>query len=502
MLFLGDQVYADETTEEMQEFIEARRDIDEPPGKELKDYEEYAHLYRARVERPAEPLAALDLPSSMIFDDHDVRDDWNTSYAWKQEIEQTVVVARAGSWPGWRRTGSTSTSATSRPRSARDDEIWQRVAGHQARRRARPDRACSTTSPSGSTSSPRPTGGATPATSAATGSSSSTRGRPGCSSRTARDLLDDDEMAWLDEQMRGDVDHLFIGTSLPFLLPPGPALPRGVERGGRQRRLGQAGRRRWARSSARPSTSSTGRAFQEGFQTVAADGVEVADGKRGKAPATVTFLSGDVHHSYVSRGAARRTGPAAAGSSRPCARRSATRCRARCASPPRCSAYAVAGPVGQASSRAPPRCPTRRSLEEPAGPWFDNSIAILEDRDDGLDVRWQTGTVVDGDHLHPRLDTVADISSSPADQRGSRGQPVRFGEGQQQVLDDLHQRRVDPVLPAGDVVRGLPEAHRLHERLDQVRGLRPEEVRAEDQPGVAGRRAAWRSSVVSSIAQP
>ena len=25
----------------------------------------------------------------MIFDDHDVRDDWNTSYAWKQEIEKT-----------------------------------------------------------------------------------------------------------------------------------------------------------------------------------------------------------------------------------------------------------------------------------------------------------------------------------------------------------------------------------------------------------------------------
>ena len=48
-----------------------------------------------------------------------------------------------------------------------------------------------------------------------------------------------------------------------------------------------------------------------------------------------------------------------------------------------------------------------------AGPWFDNSIAILEDRDDGLDVRWHTGTVVDGDHLHPRLDTVADIVVEP-----------------------------------------------------------------------------------------
>ena len=34
-------------------------------------------------------------------------------------------------------------------------------------------------------------------------------------------MLNDDEMAWLDEQMRGDVDHLLVGTSLPFLLSPG-----------------------------------------------------------------------------------------------------------------------------------------------------------------------------------------------------------------------------------------------------------------------------------------
>ena len=33
-------------------------------------------------------------------------------------------------------------------------------------------------------------------------------------------MLDDDEMAWLDEQMRGDFDHLLVGTSLPFLMAP------------------------------------------------------------------------------------------------------------------------------------------------------------------------------------------------------------------------------------------------------------------------------------------
>ncbi|HEX9225394.1 MAG TPA: alkaline phosphatase family protein, partial [Arthrobacter sp.] len=51
--FLGDQVYADLTSEQMQEFIRARRDIDEPPGEELKDFEEYAHLYNLAWSDPA-----------------------------------------------------------------------------------------------------------------------------------------------------------------------------------------------------------------------------------------------------------------------------------------------------------------------------------------------------------------------------------------------------------------------------------------------------------------
>ena len=60
VLFLGDQVYADETTEEMQEFIEPRRDLDQPPGRSCKDFEEYTHLYELRVDRTDEPLAAVD----------------------------------------------------------------------------------------------------------------------------------------------------------------------------------------------------------------------------------------------------------------------------------------------------------------------------------------------------------------------------------------------------------------------------------------------------------
>ena len=36
-----------------------------------------------------------------------------------------------------------------------------------------------------------------------------------------RSMLDDEELAWVDEHLQGDVDHLLVGTSLPFLLAPG-----------------------------------------------------------------------------------------------------------------------------------------------------------------------------------------------------------------------------------------------------------------------------------------
>ena len=40
-------------------------------------------------------------------------------------------------------------------------------------------------------------------------------------------------------------------------------------------------------------------AFQNSFRELAAMVTEIADGKRGAAPETIAFLSGDVHYSYV-----------------------------------------------------------------------------------------------------------------------------------------------------------------------------------------------------------
>ncbi|GAA3479127.1 hypothetical protein GCM10018966_036570 [Streptomyces yanii] len=45
LLLLGDQVYADEISKATRRRLAARRDLSEPPGAEVADYEEYTHLY-------------------------------------------------------------------------------------------------------------------------------------------------------------------------------------------------------------------------------------------------------------------------------------------------------------------------------------------------------------------------------------------------------------------------------------------------------------------------
>ena len=89
LILLGDQVYADETSKEVQERIKARRDIGVAPYEQVRDFEEYTWLYAEGWSDPDVRWLLSTIPSSMIFDDHDVRDDWNTSAAWRREMQQT-----------------------------------------------------------------------------------------------------------------------------------------------------------------------------------------------------------------------------------------------------------------------------------------------------------------------------------------------------------------------------------------------------------------------------
>ena len=336
VLFLGDQVYADETTDEMQAFIESRRDIEQPPWTELQDYEEYAHLYSLAWADPANRWLLSTVPTSMIFDDHDIRDDWNTSLDWRREMEATSwwhgrIVAGLGSYWVYQHLGNLS------PAERAEDELWQQVVAHAG-------------------DDEHDLGAAIDAFAERVDQHPETyrwsyvrefdtQARlVVVDSRAARDLrpdaramLDPDEAAWLDEQLRGDVDHLLVGTSLPFLLARGLHHLEAFSEALAQGAWGERGARAGERLRQAVDLEHWG-AFQSSFQAVARQVMEVAAGKRGRAPSTVTFLSGDVHHSYVSeaRPADRTSRAAARRCSRRSAHRSATRSRATCASPRRC----------------------------------------------------------------------------------------------------------------------------------------------------------------------
>jgi hypothetical protein len=406
VLFLGDQVYADETSDEMQEFIKARRDINEPPGTELKDFTEYAYLYELAWSEPANRWLLSTIPSAMIFDDHDIRDDWNTSATWRARMKATSwwedrIVGGLASYWIYQHLGNLS------PAERAEDEVWQfletgwesaaepditdMLSKFAARADEFPD--------SYRWSYARDIG--------------STR-LIVVDSRAARVLQPDDrsildpkEMSWLQEQLQGGFDHVLIGTSLPFLLSPGlhlfEAWNEAVSSGAWGHRWSGFGEKlreavdfeHWA-------------AFQEGFVEVAEGVIEVAEGKRGPAPGTVTFLSGDVHNSYVAQ-------------VEPAYR---TRIVQAVCSPirnplPRSVRYItgfsskkVGYHIGRLLARSAGVPPGPLTWRTTHGPWFDNSLATLETQGRDLVMRWERGTV-DGDAGgDPILEQVAEVRIS------------------------------------------------------------------------------------------
>ncbi|MFI9647769.1 alkaline phosphatase D family protein [Streptomyces sp. NPDC052040] len=292
LLLLGDQVYADETSDAISDRIAARRGLDDPPGSQVADYEEYTWLYRESWLDPEIRWLLSTVPSLMVFDDHDLIDDWNTSAAWLTGMRATTWWRErllGGLMAYWvhQHLGNLS------PAELAADPLYAAVC-------ATPDgtdvlrayAAQADTHPETVRWSHRRDFGRVRVVMV--------------DSRAARVLdedgramLDPAEAEWFEEQVRGardGCDHLLIGTSLPWLLPRlvhdaetwNAQLCRGV-RGDRWARFGERLRQKadlehWS-------------AFPESFRALADLVAEAATGPG--APAGVYVLSGDVHHGYL-----------------------------------------------------------------------------------------------------------------------------------------------------------------------------------------------------------
>ena len=87
----------DEVSPQAEEFIRSKRDTTEPPGEEVADFEES----RGSTSPWAigDPLAVLDGLDAMVFDDHDMHDDWNISRSWLEEM-RSLPWWEERRWPG------------------------------------------------------------------------------------------------------------------------------------------------------------------------------------------------------------------------------------------------------------------------------------------------------------------------------------------------------------------------------------------------------------------
>ena len=111
-------------------------------------------------------------------------------------------------------------------------------------------------------------------------------------------MVDAEEWRWIEDKASGDFDHLLLGTSLPVLLGPGmhylqawnEALCAGV--------WGE-GAKRWGERIRRSQDLDQWASFHDSFVVFTGLIQRVAAGEKGYPPASLTILSGDVHHGYL-----------------------------------------------------------------------------------------------------------------------------------------------------------------------------------------------------------
>ena len=297
ILHLGDQVYADEPAPEMVERLrELHADAPEDVREEIQNFEEYTWLYHTTWMHPDVRWLLSTVPSAMILDDHDLRDDWNTSVSWRREMQRRPwwrdrVVGGLGTYWIYQHLGNLSlddieadplvrTVTTGTP-----EEAGRALDAFAERADAEPDSA--------RWSFARELG---PSRLVVVDSRCSRVLDP----PERRAMVDDVEWAWLREKALAQPmpRHLLIGSTLPVFMPYGVHHIEGwneaVATGVWGRMLKTPGERirqaidleHWA-------------AYRRSFGAMVDLLRDLT--QRADAPASILIMSGDVHFSYTSR---------------------------------------------------------------------------------------------------------------------------------------------------------------------------------------------------------
>jgi hypothetical protein len=412
LLLLGDQVYADEVSPDVRARIARRRGLDGGARAEVADFEEYTWLYHESFGDPAIRWLLSTVPSAMIFDDHDVHDDWNTSAAWVRDIraeswwEERILGAYASYWI-YQHLGNLS------PAELAQDGLLARVraADGDAAPLVRAFARKAHEEVAGTRWSYRRDFGRTRLLVL-----DSRAGR--VLDEQQRQMLSDAEWAWVTEQTRGDFDHLLIATSLPVLLASGlhhleawSEAVCGGAWGAWAARLAERLRQgldleHWA-------------AFGGCFETMSRLLREVGSGQRGAAPASIVLLSGDVHHAYLAEaGFPRSAGVTSAIVQAVCSPvRNPLDSRERRAL--RAALSKPAELVGRALARAAGVREPGFRWRFPEEPTFDNQVATL--LIDGREARLLIEKTRPEDWADPMLHMTLDrVVAGPADGRAAR----------------------------------------------------------------------------------
>ena len=304
LVLLGDQVYADELTERTKSLLHRLRDRHAEAGApedEVADFEEYTRLYYESWQDPQVRWLLSTIPSSMIFDDHEMIDDWNTSAAWRATASQQSwwagrISGGLVSYWVYQHLGNLS------PQELEKNETWQTIqdmAEDDEVRDAEP-----------MLRQMAELADAEPATirwsyvrhwgDARLLMVDSRAGR--VLEEQHRRMLDEEEFAWVEAAMRLAVDegveHLILGTSLPWLLPHAI---HNLERWNETLNVRHHNhwRGRIAEKVRQGADLEHWAAFGHSFERLGAALTAVARGDHGRAPATALVLSGDVHHAYA-----------------------------------------------------------------------------------------------------------------------------------------------------------------------------------------------------------